>query len=399
MFKHFLPVFASFALLSGCSTITDWFDDEETLQPLVSIEKQYDVDAVWETTIGGGSQFYSRLIPVVAYDSVYSASKDGVITASELDSGEVKWQVTYPFDEKSSFWSFDKKTESVSISGGVSAAFSMIVFATENGDVVALDSETGDLKWEVNVAGSVLSQPALDANLVIVSTLNGHLIALDAASGEEKWRHTEEVPPLSLRGTSAPVSAGGGVFFGTAVGKLAVLLIENGQLAWDKSIASKKGRTELDRIADIDGKPLILGGVVYINSYDGVLAALELRSGRLLWKREYHSHQPLSVIGNTLYVVDKESVVYGVDRLTGVEKWSVSSLRGRGLTGAAEFENDIVVGDSYGYLHFLAPQTGELVSRYQVSSAPTGFAVSPVINNDIAYCQSRSGKLVAIKKK
>src|SRR5690606_21207581 len=162
---------------------------------------------------------------------------------------------------------------------------------------------------------------------------------------------------------STPTMAGGGVLVGTAMGKLSVVLAETGQVAWEQVIASPTGSTELDRIADIDVQPLVLGGIAYVVSFDGTLAAVELRSGRIIWKREYKSYRNLVIEGNSLYVVDNDSVVYALDRRNGVELWSQSGLRSRMLTGVAPVSSYLAVGDKYGFVHWLNQSDGEIIAR------------------------------------
>lgn len=386
-------------LFAGCSTIGDWFDtdDGKIIAQLEPIESQFDVSVLWQKQVGSGvGDVYSRLSPVIGYDSVYSASRDGVIKSFNLESGQIQWSATYPANKQGSFLNFSAGEIDDPISGGLSVAYKKLFFATENGTVAAIDAMSGESLWQASVGGEVLAAPAIDSNLVIVSTLNGKVVGLDADTGEQKWVFINEVPPLSLRGNAPPTAGGGGVMIGTALGKLSVLLVNNGQVAWEQSLATKKGKTELDRIADIDAKPLVIGGVVYASAYDGTLAALELRSGRIIWKREYRSFHAISALGNTLYIVDKDSVVYALDRLSGVELWSQTGLRGRGLSAATPTDKAIVAADTFGYLHWLSPETGEFVARESIPGADTGYSAAPLNHNETLYIQSKEGTLSAL---
>ncbi|MFC7002214.1 PQQ-binding-like beta-propeller repeat protein [Pseudobowmanella zhangzhouensis] len=239
----------------------------------------------------------------------------------------------------------------------------------------------------------------MDGGLVVVNTTSGHTLALDADSGEQKWDFESEVPPLSLRGVSSPVMASGGVLTGTANGKLAVVVAENGVLAWEQAVASPTGATELDRIADIDTKPLIIGGSVYVVSYDGTLAALDLRSGRIMWKREYASFQSLSYAGNNLFVVDTSSVVYALDRRNGIELWSQSGLRERGLTAAQTVADYVVVGDKWGFVHWLNQTDGKIVARLSLGGddEDEGIYTAPVVDGNVFYTQTRDGQVYAVE--
>jgi len=232
----------------------------------------------------------------------------------------------------------------------------------------------------------------------VVSTTSGLLVALDAQSGEQLWTYESEVPPLSLRGVSAATAAAGGAIVGTASGKLVVNILESGQTAWEQAISAPSGATELDRIVDIDSRPLVSGSQVFVISNDGTLASVELRSGRVMWQREYKSYRRLTQSTANLFLVDNDSNVYALDIRNGVELWSQSGLKRRQLTAAEPIGDYVVVGDKFGYLHWLNQSDGQIVSRLAVGDDDEDEAIysSPVVEGNMLYTQTRDGKLVAI---
>ena len=397
-------------LMTGCSSVPSWvnpvtwFEDEEELEirQLAPISPEFTPTELWDQEVGSGvDSYFSRLRPVVAYDKLFAASRQGLIRAVDATTGAEIWQTNMAeFRHEgvlagvAKFWS---DGISAKVSGGLVAAYKTVFFGTENGLVVALDADTGALKWQAVVKGEVLAVPAVDDGVVIVNTAAGVLHALDAETGEQVWQVESEVPPLTLRGIAAPAIAAGGAIIGTATGKLQVYILDSGQLAWDQVIASASGTTELERLVDIDSQPLIIAGVVYTISYNGTLAATELRSGRIIWKREYQSYRRLSFSGNILFVVDEKSQVYALDRRNGVQIWTNSELRRRDLTAATPVGDYIVVGDKYGYLHWLQQDDGKLVARVEVGDdEDEGIYAAPVVAQQIIYTQTRDGQLVAI---
>jgi outer membrane protein assembly factor BamB len=278
-------------------------------------------------------------------------------------------------------------------------AYETVFFGTENGEVIALDANTGDQKWIKIVKGEVLAAPAVDAGVVVVNTGSGFVFALDASNGEELWSQESDVPPLSLRGISAPTAANGGAIIGTATGKLVVNVIESGQSAWEQVISAATGITELERIVDIDSQPLVSNGIIYVISYDGTLAAVEMRTGRVVWKREYKSYRRLSISGSNLYVVDNNSYVYALDIRNGVELWSQGALKKRLLTAVTPVGDYVVAGDMYGYLHWFDKADGKIVSRMEVGGDDDDESIyaAPIVEGNVLYTQTRDGQLVAIE--
>ncbi|WP_416305377.1 outer membrane protein assembly factor BamB [Neptunicella sp. SCSIO 80796] len=394
------------ATLGGCTTISNWFADEEELKirQLKPIKALFEPKIVWQDEVGDGiDDFFSRLNPVVGYGKVFAANRHGLVKAFDKQSGKVLWEKNLSeFKDEgmlsgiSKLW---KEGESARIAGGLVVAYEKVFLGTENGTVIALNEKTGEVVWQVRVNGEVIASPAVDTGLVVVNTTAGVMFALDAENGEEKWRYESEVPPLSLRGVSTPTMAGGGVLVGTAMGKLAVVLAETGQVAWEQVVASPTGSTELDRIADIDVQPLVLGGIAYVVSFDGTLAAVELRSGRIIWKREYKSYRNLVIEGNSLYVVDNDSVVYALDRRNGVELWSQSGLRSRLLTGVAPVSSYLVVGDKYGFVHWLNQADGEIVARIDLGDDDEDESIytTPIVEGRTFYTQTRGGDIFAVE--
>ena len=392
--------------LSGCSTISGWFSDEEEqeVRVLEPINAQFTPQQVWEREVGDGvGSYYSRLRPAIGYDMVVAASRQGIVSAFEKDTGERVWRkdfADYSTDGAGS-WLGSLWSDGVSakIAGGITLAYESVFFGTENGDVFALDVKTGEQKWHVKVKGEVLAAPAVEENVVVVNTGSGVMFALDASNGEQLWRYESDVPALSLRGISAPAAGSGGAIVGTATGKLAVNIIDNGQTVWEQTIAAPSGATELDRIVDIDSKPLLVGATVFVISYDGTLASVDLRSGRVIWKREYKSYRRLSLSGNQLFVVDTNSNLYSLDRRNGVEQWSQGALKGRVLTAAEPVSDYLVVGDKFGFLHWMNKSDGELVARLDVGGDDEDNSIyaAPVAEGNLIYTQTREGELFAIQ--
>jgi len=393
-------------LLSSCSTVSDWFaDDEEiAIRRLQPIEAQFKPTELWEQDLGKGvSYYYSRLEPALAYGKVYAANRQGLVSAFDQKTGKRVWKQNFAvFEDKGMFsglkklWSYGTPAK---LAGGVSVAYDTVYVGTENGEVIALDAASGEVKWRVMVKGEIISSPAIDEGVVVLNTGSGMVFALDAATGAEIWTYESEVPPLSLRGVSAPAAVNGGAIIGTATGKLVVNILGTGQTAWEQVITSASGVTELERIVDIDSQPLVSAGIIYVITYDGSLAAVELRSGRVIWKREYKSYSRLTMAGSTLFLVDVNSNVYALDSRNGVELWSQGKLKQRTLTAAVPVGEYLVAGDKYGFLHWFNQSDGKIVARMEVGGDDEDESIyaAPVVDGKVLYTQTRDGKLVAIQ--
>ena len=317
------------------------------------------------------------------------------------DSGEVVWEKNFAtfrsegmLSSVSNLWS---SGESARI-GGIFVADKHLFVGTENGYIAALDAETGDLVWDASVPGEILAAPAADDGILVVNTGAGSLFGFNIRTGEQLWRHEGDTPPLTLRGISGPIASNGGVIVGAPTGKIQVNLIDSGVLAWETVISTPTGATELERIVDIDTTPVLYGGTIYTVSYNGTLAAVELRSGRVIWKREYSSFRNLNIDGNQIFVVDNTSNVYALDRRNGVELWSQGLLKQRSLTAATPVGEYVVVGDNWGYLHWIEKESGEVVARLDVGGDDEDDAIyaAPIVVEDSIVAVTRNGVVVSV---
>eukprot|EP00038_Savillea_parva_P009598 m.184630 g.184630 ORF g.184630 m.184630 type:complete len:393 (-) comp16184_c0_seq1:17-1195(-) len=376
------------ATLTGCSSSDD--EDELVLPEIVN---QFETEVVWQESVGDGVQHYfSRLTPAIYNDVVYVANREGEVEALSLENGDTLWQTDVR--ENPAFWPWET-TESAKLSGGILQAYGKIFVGSEHGYLTALDRETGEIVWRKTMPGEVLAKPAAGDGLIFVNLGSGKLLAVHPDTGEERWSFEQEVPPLTLRGQSSPTVANGGVLLGLETGKLSVLISENGYSAWSAEIASPKGASEFERLVDVDTQALISGPYAYAIAYNGNLAAVDIRSGNVVWKREYSSYRDLSMESQSIYVVDSDGVVYGLDKASGIERWSQPALRGWYLTGPTVAGKYLALGDQEGNLHWLDKETGELVSREDFDSS--GFFIEPVVAGDKLILYTRDGEVSAVK--
>lgn len=380
-------------ILGGCSLFSS--DDGPAVKPLVSFTPAVNPQVVWDAKVGNGvGHYFSRLNPTVSGDLVIAADRRGLVRAFNRADGKPAWQVDVRtlLDRDTGWFAFGG--EDLRISGGLSSNNRHVVIGTERGLVLALNVADGSLAWSASVRGEILADPAIGEGVVVVKTGAGDLFGLDEMTGEQKWRVTTEVPALSIRGTSSPVIANGGALFGTATGKLGVVVLENGLQAWEARLAIPKGTTELQRLVDSDTKPIVIGSTAYTNAFNGQLAAVDLSSGSVVWAREYSSFQNIAIASGRIFVSDANDSVFGLELNGGIEQWVNNDLTGRKISAPVVFGSSVVVGDEYGYLHFMNIGNGTMIGRLDVDD---DVFVAPVVAGDTMYVQTRDGTLLAVR--
>ena len=270
-----------------------------------------------------------------------------------------------------------------------------MLYGTREGDVVALDSDDGEQLWRTEVSSEVLAAPTSNGGLVVAQTIDGHVLGLDGSSGEQLWDYETTVPNLTLLGGAQPVIVNGRVYAGFASGKVAAIEADTGAPLWERRVAEPSGRSELDRLVDVNANMLVENGGVFTATFQGQLSVLDWENGRPYWSKDLSSHQTISSYLGTLFVADDEGLVRAAEQRSGSFLWQQDKLYGRRLTGTAVQDGLVVAGDFEGYLHWMDADTGELVARYRHDR--DGFSSTPVVVDDVLYALSADGKLAAYR--
>ena len=372
--KRILVLVAMACLASACSK------EDEVAPPaeLVEFDPLVRVDRVWDVgTKGGDEVLRLGLRPAVAGDRVYVAGHGGDVQSLETASGRTLWRTD---------------TE-VELSGGPAIGEGIVVVGGSGGELIALDAETGAKRWQIATGGEVLTAPTIAAGIVVARTVDGRLRGLRASDGGEAWSYEQPVPRLTLRGNGPPVVDGDMVFAGLDNGKVVALSLTTGELLWNTTVAPSHGRTEIERLVDIDSAVRIVGDDVFVVGYQGRIAMLARDSGQLWWGREMSSNRGLAVAGDTLYVTTADSAVVALRRRDGTPIWSQDAMLRRSLTAPALSGDTVVVGDFDGYVHWLDAATGQMLARGKTGGGR--LSNPPVVAGDLLLLQTDSGEVQA----
>jgi outer membrane protein assembly factor BamB len=373
--KH-VVLLALAAAVVGCSS-----NSNKELPPaeLTDFKEEVSLDKVWSRSIGEGQgDTYNMLVPAVENNTLYAADTAGLVMALDRMNGDVQW----------------KKDMDMPISGAVGVSGGMVMFGTLRGDVVALDASNGEERWRAHVKAEILSPPASNGEVVVIQTQDDRLVGLDASNGNQLWVYDSTPAVLTLRGTSAPLVTNQLAVAGLSTGKVVALDIRNGTPAWETRVAIPQGRSELERVVDIDGGLLLSGGTLYVSTYQGRMAGLELETGRILWQRDASSYAGVAQGFGSVYVAEASGTVEGVDERSTTALWSNDALARRQLTAPEVFSSYIAVGDMEGYLHLLSQVDGRFVGRTKVDG--DGLRARPLVVGDMLYVYANSGKLEAL---
>lgn len=369
--------------IAGCAAIP-WLGGEKDPNPPTAINKklpqQVNISTLWKTRIGKGTDDRQvRLVPAVAAGRLYAADPSGKVIALSPSDGRKLWE---------------RKTD-YKFSGGPDLQGETLVLGTTNGELLALSSSNGSQRWRAQLDSEILSIPRIVGDLVVVHTIDDSVYGINLNDGSERWRFSYPAPVLTLHGSSTPVAAGDGILVGFSGGKLVLLEPEQGAPLWETTVTPPRGRSELDRIADIDADPVVVGDIAYVGTYNGDLAAVDIVTGAVLWRRELSAHAGLSADETALYVTDSEDNLWSADPDDGAGRWRQEGLAHRRLTAPALLGNHLAVGDLDGYVHLISRRDGRLLGFQRVAKDRIGH--QPVVANGVAYVYANDGTLAAFR--
>lgn len=355
-------------------------DKEEELKPmeLVNFDQTLKIRKIWSAKVGGNAEFLRLgLQPAGDGSRIYAASHDGNVTAFNPENGKQIWR---------------NKLET-ELTGGPGVGEGRVVVASKDGYAIALDAATGEEQWRVAVEGESLARPLIKDDTVIVQTIDNRVEALYLFDGRKRWTLVQSAPALTIRGSAIPVIVGQTVIAGFDSGRIVAADLDTGTIVWESLLSPPKGRSDLDRLSDIDGSIAVVGQDIYAAGYQGRVASLASESGQVLWNRDISSFSGVSADWNSVYTVRDDGEIVAMKRSNGNEIWRNASLLRREPTLPVPFNTTVVVGDLEGYLHFFNNIDGEPVARVRLASK--AITALPLVIANRLYVQGDGGNLAA----
>ncbi|MCG6868283.1 MAG: outer membrane protein assembly factor BamB [Gammaproteobacteria bacterium] len=371
--------------VSGCGAmgkVAGLFRKDNLNKPseLTEFEPTLQIRQVWRTSFGKGTgKNYLKLHPLLDAGTLFVVDHKGDLGALSAEDGKELWDVEIE----------------TPITSGVSGAGDRIAIGTDTGEVVVLDAAQGTELWRRQLSSEVMAIGHPDFGIVVARTNDSRVYGLDEITGEIVWTAGRTAPVLTLRGQSKPLVAAGKVIVGYDDGKLVALSQVLGNVLWQTTIAVPEGRSELERMVDIDGVLRLQEGVVYVAGFHGRVAAVSLVDGRILWSRDLSSSMGLDLDDDHVFVTDAESNVWALDRRTGASLWKQDKLKYRRLSAPAVVDRYVVVGDFEGYTHWLNADDGTFAARYRVDRK--GLLSQPLVNAGRVYIAGNGGNYAVLE--
>ncbi|MBT8087372.1 MAG: outer membrane protein assembly factor BamB [Gammaproteobacteria bacterium] len=366
------------ALSASCGLFSDKDDENTKPKELVDFKPTLKIKRLWSAKVGGDAEFLRvALRPAGDSNRIYAAGYGGAVSAFDPQSGSLIWRTK--LEQK--------------LSAGPGIGEGLVVVISTGGSAIALDAASGVERWRTSPEGESLARPVVSDDLVIVQTIDNRLLAYSVFDGRQRWTLEQTTPVLTLRGSASPVVIGSTVISGFDNGRLVAADLDNGNIVWETLLSPPQGRSDLDRLSDIDGAIAAVGQDVYAVGYQGRLGAIAAESGQVLWGREISSFTGASADWNSVYTTRDDGEVIAMARNDGSESWRNDDLLRREPTLPEPFYTTVAVGDFEGYLHFFSNLSGNPVARVKTGGAPV--SNPPIVIANRLYVQTDGGDLLA----
>ncbi len=367
------PMILAAALASGCSSLNPFASSGPEPAKLVEFRATAQLVPVWRAKVGKAGNYGFQ--PAVAGDSVYAAAQDGEV--ARFEGGRAVWRAK----------------AGTPLSAGVGADGRLAVVVSAAGVVIAYDAATGSERWRTPVGAEVLAAPALNDEVVVVRASDHRLIALDARDGSRRWVYQRANPPLALRSFAGVVLEGKVALAGFPGGKLVVINLANGGALSELSVAAPRGSTELERVADVAGTPVLSRREVCAVTYQGRAACFDASNGNALWSRDFSSSVGMDRDTRFAVITDDHDAVHALDVYSGASVWKQDAMKRRVLTRPLIVGDHVIVGDEAGYVHALGRESGDFAARDRADDSAIAAEPRPFGRGFVV--QSRDGDIVA----
>ncbi|MDN4058857.1 outer membrane protein assembly factor BamB [Massilia sp. YIM B02769] len=368
------------ALMTGCSTLSSlnpFSSKDKTNEPakLEELKASMAVRTAWKLDIGKAKGY--QFSPALAGNTLVVASAEGDIARVEAADGRSMWRI---------------KAGS-NLTAGVGTDGNVIVVGAAKGVLMAFDMD-GKALWKTQLSSEILSAPAVGQGMVVARSIDNRIVGVDAATGEKKWTVQRPSPPLTLRNAPGMLVHDKDVIVAQPAGKLTSFLMATGAPRWEVEVGMARGATELERVTDIGGAPVIFESDVCAVSYQGRVACFELASGSPRWNRDLSSEVGVAVDQRFVFAADDKGAVHAFARDSGASVWKNDKLAFRALSTPLSYGRAVAVGDYQGYIHFLSREDGSFLAR----AALDGGAVSgtPLVAGSNLIFQTQNGTVAAI---
>jgi outer membrane protein assembly factor BamB len=363
--------------MAGCSSLNPFASKPKgnPPAPLTELKASMAARTSWKLDIGKSQNYI--LSPALAGNTVVVAAADGAIARVESGNGHQLWRIKAGMD----------------LTTGPASDGNLIAIGAAKGILLAFDMD-GKQLWKAQLSSEILSTPAVAHGIVVARSIDNRIIGFDAATGEKKWTVQRPAPALTLRLSPGMSVHDKDIIIAQPGGKLSSLIMATGAPRWEVEVGVARGATELERVTDIGGTPVVYDNDVCAVSYQGRVGCFDLTTGSARWTRDLSSQVGVAVDQLYVFAADDKGALYAFNRESGASAWKNDKLSYRALSTPVSIGRAVAVGDYQGYVHFLSREDGSLLARVATDGSP--ITANPIVAGSNLIFQTQNGTVAAI---
>ena len=372
---------------------------------------------VWTVAAGEGSGLRNHAFaePVVAAGRIFTMDSFGVVAAFDAGTGKRVWRVSSEPKTKggkamlggalclAEYGFCGLRRDNAFLGGALCIEGNRLFVTTGAAEVLALDATTGKEIWRVAADTPVRAAPTVNAGRVFVVTVENELIALAADTGRKLWTYSGSPAPTVLLGGAAPAVDGGVVVATFSSGEMVAVRTDNGAALWNENVIAIHRTEAAASLPDIAARAVIDKGRVYAVGQSGVLAAIDLRTGRRVWDVPVAGIYEPWIAGDFIFAITLDSEAVCIDARSGRILWVTQLPRFEDekakkdrivWAGPALASDRLILVGSTGEALSVSPYSGAVLGKIDLR---TSSSLPPVFSNASMYLLDDDGDLSAYR--
>lgn len=360
-------VVASALGLSACSSSPDKPKPAE-LPPVAAL---LTAKLAWTVQVGPTN---ATVTPMVVGTRVFLADGAGTVVALDANTGQDLWRLNL----------------GTPVSAGVGSDGQTAAVITQDNELVAITE--GRVSWRVRLPARSFTAPLVAGARVFVLTADRAVTAFDAQTGARLWNQSRPGEPLVLRQSGVLLAVDDTLVVGLS-GRLTGLNPLNGSIRWEAPVATARGTNEVERLVDLVGPVSRVGSSVCTRSYGSAVGCVDTRSGGVVWSKPAQGKTGVHGDDNLVFGSEADGRLLAWQRVSGEQAWESSRLKYRDLTAPLAVGRVLAVGDGTGLVHLLSREDGSEMTRLSTDGSPV--IAAPVLAGQVMVVQTRKGGVYA----
>lgn len=336
--------------------------------------------------------------PIFLLSNLFLLNNQGTLFKIDADTGKTMWKMSIFKDMKNTI------IGTPALSGVFSGEDRITLYAHNgNDEIIAIDGINGKIIWKRNhnlpFRGGITSSK----NFILVNDFDGNLLSIDGKNGKNIWSVLLGSEYSSIYTSARPIIAKNKIIVPGTGGAFFVISSINGDVIWSENISSNKQLPKIFHTGDIIANPIYNEGIIYIVSQSGFTAAFDINTSEELWTIPIGGLETPTLSGKTIFVNGNMGLLAAIDITSGKLRWKINNPSYTNensffyekeiaiYKGPTLVDSKILFSNSDGIINIIDANMGKEIGTLKLDR----LALSPIPVEKKIFFLTENGKLLA----